>query len=219
MFKRFLILSGILSLPAIALLIYSNVQVSQVQADDSVYSTNNYNNVGIYYVFVAPDSYYKNQGEHVSFNGHNFYPGETVHVTMNGTSLGTVQANSSGHIATGSYMLPYSAGTKTFMFKGDMSNIAYNVDVAVSGGHAWIVLSNYYTGVGSLIHVQGNAFGSNETVTVWFDGMNMGTAQANAQGQFSHTITVPNTGAGQKTIMVKGSQTGITASQGFSQAF
>ena len=63
---------------------------------------------GLYYVFVAPDSYHKVPGSTVVFKGSHFSPGEQVSIYSEGTQVGTVTANSSGAFTTSAMPVPYS---------------------------------------------------------------------------------------------------------------
>jgi hypothetical protein len=170
-------------------------------------------------VFVEPDAYYKMQGGKISFTGSHFYPNEMVTVTHNGASLGTIQASSAGTFTTGSYDIPYSAGRKTFTFRGAMSNRSFPVDIWVDGANPWLGLSSYYAGDNAPITITGNGFGSTEHVQVWFNGQSVGTVITSTNGEFTLTTTVPESTAGQKIVKAQGMKSNAIATQTFSQAF
>jgi hypothetical protein len=173
---------------------------------------------GWHYVFVQPDAYYKIQGSSVRFMGSHFVPGETVTIATAGQSNMTISADSSGNFTTNWIQIPYGIGMRTYTFTGSSSGIAFPVGINVGNGSPWIVLSTYYAGMGSSVTISGNQFGANENVTVWFGGTNVGTVMTNNEGSFSLTTTVPNLGAGQKTVTATGASTGMSTSQSFSQS-
>jgi hypothetical protein len=174
---------------------------------------------GWYYVFVQPDSYYKIQGDTITFTGRHFVPGESVTVSLPHTTVTTVTADSVGNFKTGPITIPYNIGERVFTFSGNQSQIAFPVSINVGSGAPWIVLSTYYAGAGTPVTISGYQFGGNETVQVMFNGTTIGSAQTDAQGNFSLNTSVPNTGQGQWTVTATGATTNLTASQPFSQAF
>ncbi|MCC2630223.1 MAG: hypothetical protein K0S38_32 [Candidatus Paceibacter sp.] len=174
--------------------------------------------VGWQYVFVQPDAYYKIQGSSIRFMGTHFIPGEMVTISTNGASGGTVVADSSGNFTSNWMTVPFGVGMRTYNFIGGSSQISFPVQINVGNGNPWIVLSTYYAGLGAPLTVTGHQFGANENVTIWFNGMNVGTARTDNMGDFSFSTTVPNNGAGQWSVTVKGESTNMTASQPFSQS-
>jgi len=175
--------------------------------------------LGWFYVFAEPDSYYKIQGDSIRFSGSHFVPGETVTITTEGTSVGAAIANANGNFTSQTFTVPYGVGMRTYTFSGSASQIPFQVRVNVGNSSPWIVLSSYYAGAGSSIGVTGHQFAGNETVTISFNGVNVGTVQTNSTGDFSTTIVVPSGGAGQRAVTARGGTSNMTASQSFSQAF
>ncbi len=223
-FKKLILISASVVLPAFLLIVIANTKLELVKAHADVGSTNGYtnnlgNDLGMFYVNVNPSSYYVAQGGTVSFTGSHFYPGETVTITNNGTTVGSVVADGAGNISTPGYMVSYAGGNQPYTLVGNMSNIPYTVNLAVRNSNAWAILTSYYAGQGSSIGVVGHAFGSNEMVSLWFDGMNMGTATADVTGDVSLSMTVPAGAMGHHMITLKGEKTGITADAHFTQAF
>jgi hypothetical protein len=183
--------------------------------------TNNTNTrpAGEYYVFVKPDNYYKVPGSTVIFTGNHFTPNETITVYSAGSVMGTIAANSAGSFTTAAMSIPYSSGTRTFVFSGDISNIPFPVTLTVGPAKPWITLNTYYAGQGSLLTIVGHAFGSNEMVSVRFAGVALGTAGTDSQGNFMLSTAVPAGGSGQKVVEAIGLSTGISDTEIFSQAF
>jgi hypothetical protein len=174
---------------------------------------------GHYYVFVAPDAYYKMQGGNVTFAGSHFYPGETVTIRQAGVVVGTILVDSTGKFSTGSFQIPYSNGTQRFTFIGDVSKISFPVDIMVDGSDPWLTLSTYYAGDNAPVTINGFGFGSGEVVNVWFNNHWVGSVTASAQGSFTLTTTVPESTQGRKTVTAEGAATKSKTVQTFSQAF
>lgn len=174
---------------------------------------------GWYYVFVSPDSYYKVPGSTVVFNGSHFAPNENVTIASNGSTVSSISANSSGNFTTGSITVPYESGRQTYTFTGSTSGISFPVGLTIGPASPWITLSTYYAGAGAPLTVSGHAFGSNEQVTVSFNGSTLGTAQTDGQGNFTLNAVVPTDGSGQRTVMATGASSGVSDTESFSQAF
>jgi hypothetical protein len=174
---------------------------------------------GWYYVFASPDNYHKNPGSTIIFTGSHFYPYEVVTITQDGVRIGSVQANAAGAISTGSFTVPYVSGKVNYIFTGNVSAIPFTVGVNVNNEKSWITLSSYYAGAGAPITVMGHSFGSNEQVTLWFGGMNVGTVTTDMNGDFSLNMVVPQSNTGQLTVQAVGVRTNSSATQSFSQAF
>jgi hypothetical protein len=197
----------------------SSTSTSSGSSTTSIPIISNPNGLGMYYVSVVPDAYYKTRGQYVTFTGSHFYPNEMVKIQMNGSTVASLAADGTGSFSNVRIMLPYSSGTYAYTFTGVVSGIPYTVNESVGGGNPWVTLNNYYAGPGSQISVMGHSFGSGEAVTVWYDGVNEASASANDNGDFSTTITIPSNGAGRHTISAKGALTGISAFQSFSEAW
>jgi hypothetical protein len=63
-------------------------------------------------------------GSSIDFGGRNFAHEEQVNVSLNGTTITTAHADSSGNFSTGSLSLPSTAGTYTYTFTGAKGDIA-----------------------------------------------------------------------------------------------
>lgn len=57
-------------------------------------------------------------GSHIDFSGRGFGSEESVSVTLDGVSVGTVHADGGGNFSTGSMTLPVATGIKTYQFRG-----------------------------------------------------------------------------------------------------
>jgi hypothetical protein len=178
-----------------------------------------HSNSSWYYVFVSPDDYHKIPGSKISFSGMNFYPNETVSITYNGTKIGTVHATSQGEFTSQSFVVPYVEGKIQYTFTGNVSAISFPVNITVDTAKPWMTLSSYYAGAGTQVTVNGHGFGSNEFVHVWFAGIDQGEVQASAGGDVVFSLIIPVTSEGQKVVQIRGTITGHTATQTFSQAF
>lgn len=171
------------------------------------------------YVFVTPDNYYKIQGSSVRFVGNYFWPNERIAVTSNGTAIGYIMADQAGMFSTRYIPLPYGIGNRVYTFTGSLSQIPFRVNITVGNNNPWISLNTYYAPVGATLNIVGHQFGANETVKILFNGVNIGRASTDAQGNFSLTTAVPNTGAGQWRVEAVGETTNMIAIQPFSQSF
>jgi hypothetical protein len=191
---------------------------AQTGMGSSIGNTSSGDNLGMYYVFVEPDAYYKFRGGSVFFTGSHFSPGETVTVTRDGVFLDTVRANSQGTFITQEYGLPAADGTIDFTFKGSASNIPYTVRETVGGGSAWLTLSNYYAAPGSSLVIRGNHFSHNEWVRVRFADEELGWVRADAAGNWIKTATVSHNGSGLYRVSATGWNSGISATQRFTEA-
>lgn len=174
---------------------------------------------GWYYTYVTPDSYYKIQGSSVRFMGSHFWPGEHVTISTDGKAVDSTTADMNGAFTSSWVQVPYSVGNQMYTITGDTSRIPFNVYITVGNNNPWIILSTYYAGAGAPITIDGHQFGAAENVTVWFNGINIGTARTNDTGDFTLTTTVPHDGAGQWTVSATGAVTHLMAVQPFSQAF
>jgi hypothetical protein len=174
---------------------------------------------GHYFVFVTADSYYKIEGSTVSFSGSHFYPNEVVMITSGGSTIGSVTADATGTFSTGLYAVPYISGLKTYRFTGVVSNRPFDVDIKVGKSNPWITLSTYYAGAGAPIVISGHSFGSNEPVSVTFNGVSLGSVTTNTNGEFSLSTTVPGGVGGDKAVEAVGNDTGAHVTQRFSQAY
>ncbi|MDB5188291.1 MAG: hypothetical protein JWO50_811 [Candidatus Kaiserbacteria bacterium] len=209
---------GLFILFAVMLAFASTFMMQTVNADTTT-TVSNPNGLGMYYVNVVPDSYFKTPGQYVTFSGSHFYPGELISIQRNGSVVASLAADSSGAFSDVTILQPYAWGTYAYTFTGAISGIPFTVNESVGGATPWVTLSNYYAGPGAQIVVMGHSFGANEQVTVWFDGINEGSSTADTNGNANLTITVPSNGVGQHTIVAKGSLTNISATQSFSEAW
>lgn len=200
---------GIFVLVAVTL---SAISLNTVDAQNST------SNLGMYYVFVMPDNYYKFRGDKVLFYGSHFRPNETITISKNGQSIGTITADRFGNFTTDQYPVSSTDAVETYAFIGLDSNLPFVTKVTVSGGSPWITLDNYYSPAGSKITIMGHNYSKNENVYVWFDGIYLGTVTTDARGNFNTEMVVPNVGSGQKIVQAIGVKSGLMAKQVFSQA-
>ena len=175
--------------------------------------------VGVYYVFVKPNSYYAIPGSQVSFSGSHFYPNELVTIRTKGGAVGTIQADSTGNFQTGNFPVYNSHGNQAFEFVGSTSAIPFTVTISTNAALPWLTLNNYYAGAGSSIVITGHGFAANEPVTLSFAGSTLGIIQASAQGEFSATAIVSPGGVGNKDVVATGLNTKQAATTHFSQAY
>lgn len=220
-------LSAILSATFIAgILLITGAAPTQALAN--VGSVNGYtndlgNDLGLFYVNVAPSSYYVAQGGYVSFNGDHFYPGETVRITSGGTLVGSVTAESNGKIATMPYMVSYDGGNHTYTIVGNKSNIPYNLTIAVRSAQPWLTLNTYYALPGAALSITGHGFGVHEKVLVTMDGKEAGTVLTDENGMAFFNTKVPNA-LGESMnhthrITLKGEKSSISATEKYIRAF
>jgi hypothetical protein len=161
---------------------------------------------------VDPSTYWTFPGTAVNFSGTGFTTGETVSITLNGSPVGTATTTSGGLFTASGITIPYSGTTANFVFTGNTSGATDSVNIALGTLNPGIWLSTYYDKGGTPLTVFGGGFGSNETVTVTFEGATLGTATTNNSGSFELVTTVPFGPAGDKTIQARGNSSGVSSS-------
>jgi hypothetical protein len=132
-------------------------------------------------------------GSPTSFTGIGFKPNENVNLVWNyptGSTLnaGTVVTGSDGSFNTilTPPSIPYLSQAK-LVATGSSSDFSASTAMSEAANMLYDPSSGP---AGTIVHVKGGAFGSNELVDVSFKGTPVATAQANAYGAFTASFTV-----------------------------
>lgn len=189
----------------------STVEVAANSSSQSVVSKIT---IAGFYPNVTPNSWYFPRGGKVSFTGVGFAPNEKIIVMANGQNRGELDSNNSGFFSSTDFDLPYQGGAVEFTFTGEKSKASSSRTVTVASNQPHVVFNTYYAGPGSKVTVTGHDFGAGEAVNLNFEGLNFGSPIANANGYFSHEITIPNQ-VGQKSLVATGLVSGLKASADF----
>lgn len=167
--------------------------------------------------YVSPSAWYTPMGSLVTFTATGFAPNETVDITMNGASAGTVTADATGAFASSPMPIPYAADLATFTFTGTQSGGTQVIPISIAQLYPGLELSIYYAMGGTPITVTGVGYAANEQITLTFDGQAFGTTLADMNGNFIFNSTVPYRPAGEKTVTATGNLSGATLSVPFTQ--
>jgi outer membrane protein assembly factor BamB len=140
-------------------------------------------------------------GAATNISGQGYSPGELVNILWDysgpatGTLVTSMHAGTSGTLS-GSFNVPsVTNGTYTVAAVGATSNSVTQNTFTVGNG---LAVSPTATSPGSSVTATGTGYQNNESVTFYLDstaGSILGTASADASGNVSSTITIPNAAA------------------------
>jgi hypothetical protein len=144
-------------------------------------------------------------GTSITVAGAGFGSGEAVTVIYDTDQVGSATANPDGSWTLTFNVPPSPAGSHTINASGSTTSV---VTVPFTSTASVNLPPNTTSGtVGSSINLTGSGFAANETISITFDGKDIGTTSADDQGGVADTITIPPSTAGTHNITVKGSTT------------
>lgn len=189
------------------------VRVQGVSGTESTSSVS----VGGYHPFVAPNTYYLLPGGTLRFTGIRFAPNEEVLMTGNNTAA-VARADGEGAFEIGPFAVGYVPANRVYRFTGTESRAFFDVTVHVGKVNPWLTLDTYYAPPGTPLSISGHFFGLNEPVSLFFQGVFLGTTITDGNGSFSLSTSVPLLNEGFKMISARGLTTGAEATSSFSEA-
>ena len=155
----------------------------------------------------------------MAFYGSNFASNEKVSIIWNYQSagqfiVGTVAADSSGgFVLTLPTPSTPNQSNVTIAAVGTSSNLTVTATIA---DYAMISLSPSTGTAGAKVQVNGGSFGSNENITITFQGTTIASTTTDAEGIFSATFKVPVIkGPGNVNVQASGAITGISVTVPF----
>jgi hypothetical protein len=167
---------------------------------------------------VSPSTYYATPGSPISFTGSGFVPGESISIALNGTVVGTETADAKGNLtSTGAYTLPFGK-TAVFTVTGETSGAVNTMSIGLAQFYAGVQLSSYYGNGGSMVTASGSGFAPDELIRIQSGTATLAKGAADAEGNFSLPIQIPYVAAGKIVITATGSESGATATTGYTVA-
>jgi hypothetical protein len=140
---------------------------------------------------VSPDTWYTQPGTKVTFTGSGFASHESIAVTFNNASVGSVTASTTGEFVF-SHTIPVTAGSAHYTFSGQKSKASAAVDISLAPFSPQVSPSTYYAAPGTGITFNGWGFAPGEDITVSLNGGSSVKAKADSKGGFvSPAITIP----------------------------
>lgn len=151
---------------------------------------------------VSPESAVP--GDSITVYGTGFAASDDVTIDFDGSEVKTGDTNSDGSFQL-SFKVPYkSAGSYDIVAEDDDGNEA-EIDFTITSR---IQLSKTAGNVGDTFTVSGSGFTPNSGISIVFVSETT-TTTANANGEFSSTVTVPSGQSGQQSITVSGGGTAL----------
>jgi hypothetical protein len=148
-------------------------------------------------------------GTSVTVSGGGFGPNESGIAVTIGTSQvgGSVTANASGSWSTTFSIPPMPGGSYTIDASGP-TTLASNVPNVSFTVTPFFSISTSSGTAGTSVTATGTGFGSNESITVTFDGSAIGpTVSADSNGSWTDTFTIPVSSGGSHKISAGGPST------------
>ncbi len=186
-------------------------------------NTSGTNKASAPFTYITPAfyaySYYTAFGSSETLAGYGFASNETVtlywaYKQTGQVNLGTVTAGSDGTFTT-TVTVPSepNLGILTIAAIGATSKLTATNSVYESAG---IVLKPTSGGPGTKVKVTGGAFGSTETITVYYQGIAVTTTTTSTNGSFTANFVIPTTqGIGYTSVSATGNTSGISATATF----
>ncbi|HVA89485.1 MAG TPA: hypothetical protein VNL71_06555 [Chloroflexota bacterium] len=156
-------------------------------------------------------------GGAVTLTGSGFLANEVIQITIPGQALQTLPATAQGTFSI-ALTIPASqaAGSLVITASGESSHLSNTVAVTVTVAPK-IVLSASAVAAGGSFTITGSGFGANEVVTLTLANVKAKQETANAQGNFTGTITLSEADAAATTeVVATGVQTHRVASAALS---
>lgn len=154
--------------------------------------------IGQLYPGATPTAYFSLPGDTNGVSGTGFYPGETVRLEdATNAVITTAQADVDGNVTTltHSITIPWDAtGNVTYFLIGETSHGSANVSIATGGFFPSVTPSTWYVVPGKTMSLVGTGYGPNEAIDLKVDGVKVGSATADANGNFTGSFHAPTTG-------------------------
>jgi alpha-D-ribose 1-methylphosphonate 5-triphosphate synthase subunit PhnH len=152
-------------------------------------------------------------GSSLTVGGHNFAANEAVRVSFAGSTVAQVNTDGAGSFST-TFAVPTGAsGVVQVTTTGLSSAIAVNASFTRLGGPAVLTLAPVSGAPGLRVQASGSGFMANEPVTIVLGTTVLATTTANAQGQISVSLTLPQRlTAGVNTLVATGSSSKLIGS-------
>jgi hypothetical protein len=157
-------------------------------------------------------------GASLQVSGSGFRPGEPVQISVPGHILATPTASNTGEFTNVTLTLPSDLGPGAFTINasGLHSQKTASASLAITVAPR-ISLNTSTVQEGSALTITGVGYGPGESVVLSIPGFTLHTVPANAQGEFSTSVTMPVTApVSQVTLTATGQQTQRTASAALS---
>lgn len=162
-----------------------------------------------------------NAGNTVTVSGSGYAPNTTLTAKLDGATLGTLVSNGAGAIAYG-FTVPTTtgAGQHQLTVVDSAGHVLATSSLSVNAAAPARIAVSQSTGVGGTnVTVSGTGYSAGETVRISLNGTQLAAATANAQGQFSVAVPLPQAlRAGAITLVATGDSSHATASAGFTSA-
>jgi hypothetical protein len=137
-------------------------------------------------------------GEHINVRGTGFGATTSAVISLDTTSVATVQTDALGSLET-QFVIPQLTVATHYLKVRDTLGNKIEVAFPVTPG---AVLSNDTGSTGSPVTVNGNGFESGSSITVTYDDKPVGTAIADRDGKFTVTFDIPSGNGGDHLIKV-----------------
>ncbi len=148
-------------------------------------------------------------GAQVTANGSGFQSGETVDVLMNGQNVGSPTVANNGTFSLSFAVPSFAPGQYGVTATGRASDKTASTNFTVNQGGATLTFNPTEAPPGTSLTVTGAGFKPGESVTLSFNGPNVGTATADTNGNVTWTFTIPSTlGAGQYGVTATAATSG-----------
>ena len=149
-------------------------------------------------------------GATITANGAGFQASETVDVSFNGQPVGQPTVNAQGTWSLSFKVPSLSPGDYGVVAKGRAANDTASTTFKINTGGATLAFNPTQAAPGTSVVVAGAGFQPGETVTLTFNGPQVGTATVDTNGDFSVTFTVPaSLAAGQYGVTATGGTSGV----------
>lgn len=149
-------------------------------------------------------------GATITANGSGFQPNETVDVTFNGQDVGSPAVNGQGTWSLAFNVPSFAPGQYGVLAKGRSSGSTASSSFTINQGGATLTFNPTQAAPGAQLTVTGTGFRAGETVTLTFNGPEVGTATADTSGNVSWTFTIPaSLSAGQFGVTATGATSGV----------
>jgi hypothetical protein len=151
-------------------------------------------------------------GTSVGATGTNFAAGDTVQLLFNGVQVDSQQADTTG-LVNFEFSVPQLANGQYPVLATGKTRGSASVNFTISGTS--LMLSAQQGQPGNTVTAIGAGFQPGESVQVFFNGAQVGTASADTTGTFRLTFAIPKIANGNYQVDAKGQTSGDTASATF----
>jgi hypothetical protein len=151
-------------------------------------------------------------GTSVGASGTNFAPGDTVQLLFNGAQVDSQQSDTTG-LVNFEFSVPQLANGQYPVLATGRTRGSASVNFTISGTS--LRLSEQQGPPGNSVTATGTGFQPGESVQIFFNGAQVGTATADTTGTFKQPFNVPTVANGNYQVDAKGQTSGNTASAPF----